>query len=76
MYDPVNREHYMFGGNPEKDGAGGKETRERFDDFWKLKLIRWVLVFPMGLRHSQLTRDVWIGGIVKHRKRYCGGQSF
>ncbi|XP_064633309.1 muskelin-like [Lineus longissimus] len=36
VYDPVRKEHYLFGGNPGKDTL----PRMRLDDFWALKLSR------------------------------------
>lgn len=34
VYDPVRKEHYLFGGNPGKDTL----PRMRLDDFWALKV--------------------------------------
>ncbi len=38
VYDPSDRVHYLFGGNPGEPGA----PKRRLDDFWRLKLNRQV----------------------------------
>lgn len=37
IYDPLRKEHYMFGGNPSRLGE-----MSRLDDFWRLSIVRCV----------------------------------
>lgn len=35
VYDPLRKEHYMFGGNPSQAG-----DEDRLNDLWKLRIIK------------------------------------
>jgi hypothetical protein len=43
VYDPVRKEHYLFGGNPGKDML----PRMRLDDFWALKVNDYTFHFKI-----------------------------
>lgn len=66
VYDPSERVHYLFGGNPGESG----NARQRLDDFWKLSLKRvnedQVYRTCCGLIRKQIFLETLMKGLSRH----------